>query len=425
MNRRNRLSRSQAAALLFLGLGPWLARAAEPEDLPPTPAVMPQPPAPAEHAGPKSLPIDLATVLKLTLEQNLQIAEARAKVAEAEAKADLACKKCFPPKQHAINTVMAEENVWKQKAELSRITADTLFDAGATYIDLLTARAGRGAAEGLLNDLNPLLARASKAAAKGGGSPEKLAEARVQTEIAAREANLRRFDAQVAAASAKLIYLMALDSCTVLLPIDSRLEPISLIDATTPVCDLIARAVTQGPGIHDLEGLVAVTDDAASRSHLSYFLIYCRVACEARRVAEAQQAEAHLAYDELRAKLTAGVQESREEIVNGSEEIRRSGFQMSHAREAHRQSEEILKADVNVISSITDVLVSLQSLGGAQVNHLHAIRDYNKAQLRLLILTTEPGGPGGPCPPNGSPVAAHPADTPPNDQLPTPQPVAK
>ena len=45
-------------------------------------------------------------------------------------------------------------------------------------------------------------------------------------------------------------------------------------------------------------------------------------------------------------------------------------------------------------SSLSEVLLNLQALGGAQLNYLNAIRDYNKAQLRLLIFTTGPGGAG-------------------------------
>ena len=81
--------------------------------------------------------------------------------------------------------------------------------------------------------------------------------ARIRAEIAARQANICHFDAQVAAASAKLVYLLGLDPCTVLLPVAMRLVPIDLIDATAPACDLVAKAVTQGPGIRELEALVA------------------------------------------------------------------------------------------------------------------------------------------------------------------------
>jgi hypothetical protein len=31
-------------------------------------------------------------------------------------------------------------------------------------------------------------------------------------------------------------------------------------------------------------------------------------------------------------------------------------------------------------------MLSLQSLGSAQVGHLNALRDYNRAQLRLMLL---------------------------------------
>src|SRR5205085_8965304 len=52
--------------------------------------------------------------------------------------------------------------------------------------------------------------------------------------------------------------------------------------------------------------------------------------CEKRRIADAQRLQAHLAYDDLRAKLAAGVQEARETILGASEEIQRGNDQVKY-----------------------------------------------------------------------------------------------
>ena len=131
-----------------------IARSA-PETLPPPkPEEAEVPAAHGEKApAPRYMPISLDTVLHLAGSQNLHVGQARAKVDEADAKVDLAHKKCFPLKKHASNVVMAEQDYWKQKAELSKLTADTVLEAATTYIDLVTARTGRIGCRGLASPI--------------------------------------------------------------------------------------------------------------------------------------------------------------------------------------------------------------------------------------------------------------------------------
>lgn len=344
-------------------------------------------------AAPVSKPVSIGldAVLHLTESQNRNIAKARAKVEEAEAQADLARKKCLPSMKATYNKVAAEQNAWQQKAELSKLVSETVLDASTTYIDLVTARAGWVIAESLRRDLEDLHSRAAKLAQT---EPTARVEvARIQAEIEARKANLGHFQAQAAAASAKLVYLLGMDPCTELVPVDTRLLPIDLIDAATPTCDLVAKALTQGPGIRELEVIVGLIEEAIQRLQ-SHCLTNCMMTGERRRIAEAQRTQAHFAYDDLRAKLTAGVREAQATIAEGAEEIRRAGQQVNHAAEARKLSKERLENTV-MGSSPSEVLLGLQSLGSARINHMSAIRDYNKAQLRLLILT---GGPAQPAP---------------------------
>ena len=62
--------------------------------------------------------------------------------------------------------------------------------------------------------------------------------------------------------------------------------------------------------------------------------------------------------------------------------------QISQARETHRLSEERLKNIPGTQAG--EVLLALQGTGVAQLNYLSAVRDYDKAQLRLMLLL----GPG-------------------------------
>jgi hypothetical protein len=54
------------------------------------------------------------------------------------------------------------------------------------------------------------------------------------------------------------------------------------------------------------------------------------------------------------------------------------------ARVARKESRDAL--DKAVEGSMTQVFNSLQSLGQAQLHYLSAVREYDKAQVRLLLL---------------------------------------
>src|SRR5205823_1499231 len=58
------------------------------------------------------------------------------------------------------------------------------------------------------------------------------------------------------AAAMKLAYLLGLPYDAQLVPTDRTFAPIDLVDATPPTEALVRRAVTEGPGVRELEGLL-------------------------------------------------------------------------------------------------------------------------------------------------------------------------
>jgi len=101
----------------------------------------------------------------------------------------------------------------------------------------------------------------------------------------------------------------------------------------------------------------------------------------------ARNAESHRALvADLKAKLAAGVQEAYETILGSSEQIRHGTNRVTNALEARKLSQDRLFDNIPG-SSYTEVLLSVQALTLAQIKYVAAIRDYDKAQLRLLILT--------------------------------------
>jgi outer membrane protein TolC len=103
-----------------------------------------------------------------------------------------------------------------------------------------------------------------------------------------------------------------------------------------------------------------------------------------------QQADMHIQqvqmslYD-LRMRLTLGVQEARESILSGIERVTLAQKHINHAEESYRLSEQRLKQNIKGRSA-SEVLLALRSLGGARLEYLQAVRDQDKAQLRLYTL---------------------------------------
>jgi outer membrane protein TolC len=104
-----------------------------------------------------------------------------------------------------------------------------------------------------------------------------------------------------------------------------------------------------------------------------------------QRVLQAKTDQAHWAYQDLRGKLTAGVQEARAAILRGREQIRLGEEQIQQAKRAHSLSNQRLDNSVPG-STASEVLLSLQSVSAAQAGYLSALRAYDQAQLRLLVV---------------------------------------
>src|SRR5262249_17277463 len=96
--------------------------------------------------------------------------------------------------------------------------------------------------------------------------------------------------------------------------------------------------------------------------------------------------------------LSAGVEDAQSASLSGQQQMRKAEEQIKEAREAVRLSMERYK-EVTQRRAPTDPLLAIRTQMGAQLGYLGAIRDYDKAQLRLLILTGQVSAtPDGYCP---------------------------
>ena len=470
---------------------PLIVRAAAPDQPPGTAKSLPEsiPPArpgkPEAIAAPRSgfaaqkeppvaektataLPVSLDAVFRLAEEQNPQIALARARVREASAEKAVAAKAWLPavyagtayyrheggiqnedgtlqhssfgalfggiemnarfdPRDAAYQKINAARKVWQQRGELSRINYETLLDASGTYVDLLAVRTGESLARSTLKGLEDLHTR-SKTLAKTEPAA-KVEVARIQAELHGRHQMIASLRSEGNAASAKLVYLLGLDPCTELVPVDERLVPLDLVDVAPAVCDMVAQALAAGPGVREMEGMLALIHDSMQKAQgLGKYLPVVQTRMlqggfgagpgseldwdnrwdlgvqvrwnlteyltqrDRRRVAQARLDQAHWAYQDLRGKLTLGVPEAREALVSGREQVRLAEEQVREAEQAYQLSNEQLRNNIQGVTPSV-VQLSLQAVGMAQSNLVRAIRAHNRAQLRLLLLL---GGSGAP-----------------------------
>src|SRR5262249_53904755 len=158
-------------------------------------------------------------------------------------------------------------------------------------------------------------------------------------------------------------------------------------------CDLVVIAISQGPGAQELTQMVAIVDAAADRSHGLAHVAPSGCAASAdsgddttskkclawmkglgssvfhsgarKRIMSAGVQQAHLALDDLQAKLAAGVQEARETILGTSDEIQRGIDRVKYAQESRKLSQDRLYENVPG-SSYSEVLLSLQALALAE-----------------------------------------------------------
>jgi outer membrane protein TolC len=345
-------------------------------------------------------PVNVETLLRMAEAQNAQIALARKRVDEAAA-AECSAHSCQLGQMLLHSSASsgdegaqlgggrhaAAAKTWQRRAELAKTTNEVLLDVGNTYFDLLTARRGVAIGHELQKYQESLLHRAEDLA-KTDRSATVLVES-LRAEMEARHAAESRLRQQEEGAAAKLAYLLNRPPESSIVPPETTLEPVDLIDASPPAEALIARAQASGPGVPELTGLIATIEEGIHSVHPC--LTYIPRVARQLQMAHFKLEETQLALDDLRGKLAAGVVEARGAIESGRKQIMESAQQIQHAAETYRLSD--LRLTQNAPGASTnDVSQAIRGLEFAHLTHLTAVAAHNKAQLRLILLLGQPRG---------------------------------
>jgi outer membrane protein TolC len=411
--------------------------------------------------GGKPIPISLDTVLQMAQDHNGQVRLARLKVQEAFTDQEWANKHWLPDisvgmaywrheggiqdfqgnllntsyggafgglemrgqydwKEVLVRRVEAERKLWQQKGELSKLTSENLLEATTTYIDLMAAQTGVVISKETEARLNELLTQTMALAKVDPGLNVEVT--RINAELSAQSVLTVKLREAAKAATARLAYLLGLDPCCDLVTVEPQLVPIKLVDPTLPVQAFVDQALTQGPGVRELEGLLRIVAAARNSNygwqhwmpaidlcmqegafgagpgnqldwanrfdltvHLRWNLNEFVYAKYKRQQADMHIQQVQLSFQDLRLKLTLGVQESRDAILGCTDQMRLAERHIKFAEEAYRQSDQRLKQNIKGRSP-SEVLLALRSLGGARLEYLQAVRDLDKAHLRLHAL---------------------------------------
>ena len=324
-------------------------------------------------------------------------------------------------KEVLFRRVEAERRVWQQKGDLSKLTSENLLDASTTYIELLAARTGVAISIDTEIRLRDLLDQANALAKIDSGL--RVEVSRIETELMAQTVLTVKLREAGKAATAKLAYLLGLDPCCEFVVAEKQLIAISIVDVNKPVQQLVEQALARGPGMRELEGLLHAVEAARGANyglthwmpsvevnmveggfgaspigqgyawanrfdvglHMRWNLSEFVYAKQKRRQADANIQQVHLSYQDLRSKLTLGVQEARDAIHSGAEQLQLAEKHIRYAEESFKLSETRLKQNIKGRST-SEVLLALRALGGARLEYLQAVRDLDKAQLRLFVL---------------------------------------
>ena len=328
------------------------------------------------------------------------------------------------PREAIFAQVDAERKVWQQKGELSRVTSETLLDAATTYIDLMTARTGEAIVRRTLREQEGMLDQAH-GLAKAEPGTQFLVEG-FEAEVLVLRQSITKLHRQGDAAATKLAYLLGIGPGVELVPVDGKLIPIELVDPSTPTEQLVGQAWRAAPACASCKGCWPSSPRRRKGEGLRPVHAGRGDARDRRGVRHRHRRHPELGQP-LRLRHSGALEPDGTVHREGPAAPRRladsagppdlpgrarevdggggggaadqpgrprgaalAGDAVRHANQGYQLSNKRLKDNVPG-SSTTEVVAYIRGLQSAYLNYLGVVSDYDKAQLRLLVLTGAAG----------------------------------
>lgn len=425
-------------------------------------------PAPAETNSPGSQPIDLPTALRLAGAQNLDVKIARERLAEAKANHQSAVSEFFPwlspgitYRQHDDKIQDVEGNIidvnkhsyapgatvgvhldlgdalYKTLAarQLSQAAAhaleaqrqDTVLAAAQGYFELALAQGAVGVANEAVRISSNYETQVNSAVEAGIAFKGDLLRARVQAErnrLASRQSQeLRRI------AAARLAQVLRLDPTVELVPQDSDIVPLALIETNSALDALVAQTLASRPELKQTQSLTAAARDA--KNGASYGPLIPTLGAQGFwgglgggrdgvsdtfggqqdyivgaswrigpgglfdfgrvRSTEARLRIAELSSDKLRDELTRQVVEAFTRWQSLSDQLDTTRRALAAAEESLQLAQQRKEFAVGVV---LETIQAEQDLTRARLDYVKAVAEFNKAQYTMKKVTGQLGTAG-------------------------------
>ena len=346
----------------------------------------------------------------------------------------------YNPREYAFRQLASARKVWQSHGEMTKVSSEQLLEASSTYIDLLAAHTALAVSRDLETKIAELLEKAKLLnKAQNDSAPTKLEVIRITAEQDAQKQGQQKLKSQIDNASVKLAYLLGVGETAQMVPVDGQMAAFHLVDANIPTDALVAQALAAGPGVRELEGILSVIQEGlntatgaarwvpevnvqlgeglfgAGPGNSMNFSNRLDLGVQARwniselltaerkkAVAFAQMNEAQWTYQELRAKLTLGVQEARTTIQHTGTQFAVAEDQIKRAKEAAQLSRKLKDTDPmgeKLTITYADVALTHKAVAMAQLNYVEILREFDKAQLRLMVLVGSSTPPPAATPP--------------------------
>ncbi len=322
-------------------------------------------------------------------------------------------------KDWVYQKVEAQRNILQRQGEISQLAGEQLVDAASTYLDLLAVRTAQMLARESEKKIADLLEQTQNIARIDSGL--RVEVIRVEADLGGQRILAVKIEEAARKAELKILYLLGLPLQQQILLLDSQMAQFVLVSGERSAMELVEQAMRGGPGVPELSALVAKIWEcqksagaeillptlemtageglfgagpgsnfaSAQRFDLGigarWNLTNWHLSKENDRLRSSQLQQASLSLNELKAKLTLGVQEALESIKSSQEQIAFALVNMDKAKQNFELSRARFTQNIKGASA-SEVLLAIRASNAAQISYMHAIRDFNKAQVRLFTL---------------------------------------
>jgi hypothetical protein len=270
--------------------------------------------------------------------------------------------------------------------------AEAILEASGDYLDLLAARAALAVAMQTAERLDDLLKQANAMVYER--LPFALEEVpHIQAELENQQADMAKCREAAIAVAARMRGGLGLDPGAGLGIAERQLIAYPLVNADIPAEVLIARAQRNGPGVREMDVQLTCCQECCARECNRGALCSAAARRQQQCMAENQLRQVEAACQEARAKLSMDVQETRKAVLSARDQLESGLKKLSAATVAYESARDRLAHAANTWDrSPAQVLTALRTLQALNLSYVTAISDFDKAQVRLAVLTGDLGG---------------------------------